>query len=151
MLNVTYWFSHTNMNNTPLIVPFCLLLASCGGLTKQTDAVKLPGAQSVTLSMAAKKLVSDGVREMVAKETVNGGEGAKIGGFTAFRLPPKTGIHVCGDVSYQLEPGKPTVSAPYYLEFSDQGGKLEATRGQVGFDKLKKSKVKFMCRHKNAG
>ena len=135
----------------PLIVPLCLLLASCGGLTKQPDAVVLPGARSVTLSIAAKKLVSDGVREMVASETVNGGEGAKLGGFTAFRLPAKNGIHVCGDVSYQLEPGKPTASAPYYLEFIDQDGTLEAKRGQVGFDKLKKSKVEFMCRHKSAG
>ncbi len=105
----------------------------------------------MTLSAAAKKLVSDGVREMVAKETVNGGEGAKLGRFTAFRLPSKTGVHVCGDVSYQLEPGKQTASAPYYLEFIDQDGKLEAKRGQVGFDKLKKSKVEFMCRHKNSG
>jgi len=139
------------MIKTPLIALFCLLLASCGGLTKQPGAAILPGAQSVTLSKAAKKLVSDGVREMVAKETVNGGEGAKLGGFTAFRLPAKTGIHVCGDVSYQHEPGKPTASAPYYLEFTDQNGTLEAKRGQVGFDKLKKSKVEFMCRHKNAG
>ncbi len=139
------------MKNTSLIVSICFLLAGCGGLLKQTEAVKPTGPQSVTLSAAAKKLVSDGVREMVAKETVNGGEGAKIGRFTAFRLPPKTGIHVCGDVSYQLEPGKPMASAPYYLEFSDLDGKLEATRGQVGFDNLKKSKVKFMCRHKNAG
>ncbi len=139
------------MNNKPLIIPLCLLLASCGGLTKQADPVTLPGAQGVTLSLAQKKLVSDGVREMVAKETVNGGEGAKLAGFKAFRLPSNTGIHVCGDVSYQLEPGKPMASAPYYLEFTDQEGSLEAKRGQIGFNKLKKSKVTFMCRHANAG
>ncbi|MCP4933925.1 MAG: hypothetical protein GY927_06890 [bacterium] len=120
-------------------------------MNKQPDAVKFPGVQSIALTTAAKKLVTDRVREMVAKKTVNGGEGARLGRFTAFRLPAKTGIHVCGDVSYQVEPGKLTVSAPYYLEFTDQGGTLEAKRGQVGFDKLKKSKVEFMCRHKNAG
>ncbi len=138
------------MNNSLLLVPLGLLLASCGGLSKPAP-INQSGAQAVALTIAQRKLVSDGVREMVAKETVNGGEDAKLQGFTAFRLPSNSGIHVCGDVSYQIEPGKATASAPYYLEFIDENGTLEAKRGQVGFNNLKKSKVKFMCRHKDAG
>ena len=138
------------MNKVYLIAPLCLFLTNCGGLNEPAPE-RLSGAQSVSLSSAQKKMVSDGVREMVAKQSLNGGEGAKLSGFNAFRLPPNSGIHVCGDVSYQLTPEKPTSSAPYYLELEDRTGALEAKRGQIGVDKLKKSKVIFMCRHANAG
>ena len=138
------------MKNTYLIAPICLLLASCGGLNEPAPA-NLSGVQTVSLNSAQQKLVSDGVREMVAKETVSGGEDAKLSNFKAFSLLPGSSVHVCGDVSYQLEPGEATKSASYYLEFTDQNGALEAIRGQVGFDVLKKSKVTFMCRHVNTG
>lgn len=120
-------------------------------MNKPAPVGDLSHVQSMALSSAQRKMVSDGVREMVAKVTVNGGEGARLSGFKAFSLSPNSGVHVCGDVSYQTEPGKPVLSAPYYLELEGQNDNPVAKRGQVGFDTLKKSKVTFLCRHVNAG
>ncbi len=143
------------MRNSFLLLSACLFLASCGGLNKLTTAaietkpVGPAGVTTLTLSSAQQKVVSDGVREMISKVTVDGGESAKLIGFKAFQLPSSDGVHVCGDVSYQVEPGKPTLTVPYYLEIEELQGAPSAKRGQVGSDKLKKSKVVFMCRHVN--
>jgi hypothetical protein len=129
-----------------LVLPVVLGLAACG-TTGKLIPVSFNGSQSPGLTSAQRKVVSDGVREMVAKETVNGGEGAKLDDFRVFRVPSREGLQVCGHVSYQVEPGKPVISAPYYLELEELDGQPAAKRGQVGFDKLRKSKVTFMCRH----
>lgn len=84
---------------------------------------------------------------MVANVTANGGESAKLVAMRAFILRPNGGVHVCGEVNFQMEPGKALLAAPYYIELEKLDGLPAAKRGQIGFDELKKSKVTFMCRH----
>ena len=138
------------MKTQLLLIPVCLLLASCGSSNKPSSA-ELPGAQRLTLSGAQRAIVTNGVREMISKGTANGGESAKLDRSEAFTVKPGGGVHVCGDVSYRMEPGKAAVSAPFYLEIENRDGTSVAKRGQIGFDEMKKSKVNFMCRHIEAG
>ncbi len=151
------------MNNSLYLLPVLLLLSSCGMAGKLTSSAQNPVSErgasvlnddservtAYNLTSAQKKVVNDGVREMVAKVTVNGGEGAELLTLKAFRLSSGSGVHVCGDVRYQKEPGQSPLSTPYYLELESADGPPVAKRGQVGADKLKRSKVIFMCRHVN--
>ncbi len=134
------------MKNSFYYLPVCLALAGCGQFGKPASEGP-SGVQKVVLSAAQKQIVTAGVREMVSKGTVNGGESARLASLRAFTLQPGGGVHVCGDVSYQLEAGKGSLFAPYYVELEEIEGNPSAKRGQVGFDELKKSKVTFMCRH----
>lgn len=139
------------------IIGTTLLLAGCGSLNKisltpvpAVVPVSISGAQSASLTDVQKQIVNDGVREMVAKVTVDGGESAKLIGMKAFIRPPNGGVHVCGNVNFQIEPGQSLVSAPYYIELEELDSASSAKRGQIGTDELKKSKVTFMCRHLSA-
>ncbi len=142
--------------NLLLLFPFALLagMPGCGNMPELPSASTKSQPveiQPLALTTAQKKLVSDSVREMVAGVTASGGEDAIVRSYRAFRLVSRKGIQICGDVSYQSEPGKKPVSTPYYVEIEERDGVLSASRGQIGTDKLKRSKVSFMCRHMAGG
>lgn len=124
---------------------FSLLLTGCGGVG-QPSSLALDRVQMVTLSSTQQKVVRSGVSEIVANAARTGSSQTSSGSFSAFRLNSGDIIHVCGEAHYKMQAGKAAKTAPFFMELANKNGQPYAKRGQVGFDKLKKSKVVYLCK-----
>ncbi|MCF6199277.1 MAG: hypothetical protein L3J67_07765 [Hyphomicrobiaceae bacterium] len=127
---------------------FSLLLTGCGG-GGQPSSLALNSVQMITLSRTEQKVVRSGVSEIVANAARTGSSQASSGSFNAFRYNSGDIINVCGEARYKMEAGKPAKTAPFFMELANRNGQPYAKRGQVGFDKLKKSKVVYLCQKAN--
>ena len=126
----------------------CLSLAGCGTMG-QPDSSAHEGVQTVVLSKAQDKVVRDGVREIVANAAKSGSSQATSSHISAYRLSGKALVNVCGEAHYKMTADGRTRTAPFFMEVADKEGVPYAKRGQVGFDKLKKAKVVYLCNRAN--
>jgi len=128
----------------------CLLLSGCGASNQPAFSVA-DKVQALSLSSIQKKVVRDGVREIVANAADTKTSQASSGSFKAFRLNSGAIVNVCGEVRYKMAADKPARMAPFFMEVAQKEGQAYAKRGQVGFDKLKKAKVVYLCNRGNSG
>ena len=121
-------------------------VAACGATAPATTSSALAPADEVAavgpLTASQSALVKDAIQKMVERpDTV------RLSAVTAKTLPGKEGLHVCGYVAG----GGLSNETPFYVELRDEAGQWKSHRGQVGADPAKRAKVRFVCRHNDAG